>query len=66
MERAYRQSTRLVGGLLFVLGLTMVAVTIAEGGGVLAVGVLVGAMLAAIGGGRVLLSRESRHDREPA
>ena len=66
MERAYRQATRVLGALLFVLGLTMVAVTIARGGGALALGVVVGALLAALGAGRLALSRDRPHDGEPA
>lgn len=66
MERAYRQATRVLGALLLVLGLTMVAVTVAGGGGGLALGVVVGTLLAALGAGRLLLSRDRPHDREPA
>jgi hypothetical protein len=66
VERAYRQGTRVLGALLFVLGLTMVAVTIARGGEALALGVVVGALLAALGAGRLALSRDRPHDRESA
>ena len=38
MERAYRASTRLIGACTFVLGLAMIVVTLARGGGPLAVG----------------------------
>lgn len=65
MERAYRQSTRALGALLIVVGLVAVAVTIARGGGPLALGVILGAMLAAIGAGRLALSRRPTQ-RPPA
>jgi hypothetical protein len=66
VERAYRQATRVLGALLFLLGLTMVAVTVARGGGALALGVVVGVLLAALGAGRLALSRDRPQDREPA
>ncbi len=66
MERAYRQATRVLGGLLFVLGVTMVVVTIARGGGAVALGVVVGVLLAGLGAGRLVLSRDRAHEREPA
>jgi len=65
VERAYRQSTRVLGALLIVVGLLAVVVTIARGGGPLALGVVLGAMLAAIGAGRLALSRRTT-ERPPA
>ena len=65
MERAYRQSTRVLGALLVMVGLVAVVVTIARGGGPLALGVVLGAMLAAIGAGRLALSRRTT-ERPPA
>ena len=56
MERAYRQSTRLLGLLLLLLGAVLVAVTLARGGGPLALGVVVGLLLAALGGAREYLA----------
>jgi hypothetical protein len=56
VERAYRQSTRALGALLFLLGVVMVVLTLAGGGGPLALGVLVGVMLAGIGAGRAVLA----------
>jgi hypothetical protein len=49
-----------LGGLLFVLGATLVAVTLARGGGPLALGVVVGVALAAIGAGRTYLAGSQR------
>ena len=49
MDRAYRASTRLIGIVTFLLGLTMIAVTVARGGGVLAVGVVAGILFTVLG-----------------
>jgi hypothetical protein len=59
VERAYLHSTRAVSALLVLVGLTAIVLTLARGGGPLAVGVLLGAMLAAIGAGRLALSRRA-------
>jgi hypothetical protein len=49
VDRAYRASTRLIGIVTFLLGLTMITVTLARGGGPLAVGVVVGVLFTALG-----------------
>jgi len=49
VDRAYRASTRVVGAITFLLGLTMIAVTLARGGGPLAVGVVAGALFVVLG-----------------
>ena len=59
MDRAYRASTRAIAVVTFLLGLTMIAVTIARGGGVLAVGVIAGALFAVLGA--VRWSSATRH-----
>jgi hypothetical protein len=56
VARAYRQSTRVLGGLLFLIGVAMIVSTVARGGGPLAVGVLAGAMLAVLGAARAYLA----------
>lgn len=56
MERAYRHSTRVLGGALFVLGVAMVVATLVRGGGPLALGVVVGVAFALLGAGRVFLA----------
>ena len=66
MERAYRQSTRVLGGLLFVLGVAMVVVALARGGGPLALGVIVGVLFALLGAGRVLLATRTGTRGPPA
>jgi hypothetical protein len=61
VERAYRQSTRALGIALCLLGLALVATTLARGGGPLALGVLVGTAFALLGAGRAYLA--TRADR---
>lgn len=58
MERAYRQFTRASGLLIFALGVGMVAVTLARGGGPLALGVIFGICFALFGAGRAYLARD--------
>jgi hypothetical protein len=60
MQRAYIGSTRALGLLLILLGLVLIVSTLARGGGVLAVGVLVGACFATAGVGRLWLLRGVR------
>jgi hypothetical protein len=57
VNRAYTASTRVLSAVLFALGVAMVATTLARGGGPLALGVILGVMLAALGAGRLWLSR---------
>ena len=59
MERAYLQSTRGLAAALLVLGIAMVVVSIARGGGPLALGVVVGVLFALLGAARLYLA--SRH-----
>ncbi|HEX6712287.1 MAG TPA: hypothetical protein VF066_02840 [Thermoleophilaceae bacterium] len=49
MDRAYRASARAIAVVTFLLGLTMIAVTVARGGGILAVGVVAGALFIVLG-----------------
>jgi hypothetical protein len=57
VQRAYLASTRLLSAALVLVGVAMVASTIARGGGPLAVGVVLGVMLALVGAGRLWLAR---------
>ena len=57
VQRAYVASTRAIGTLMFLVGLAMIVSTLARGGGILALGVVLGVMLAAIGAARVWLAR---------
>ena len=60
VQRAYMASTRVLSALLLVLGLAVVIIAIAGGGGPLARGVVLGAMLAFIGGARLWLAHRMR------
>ena len=53
VQRAYAASTRALGVLILVLGVAMVASTLARGGGAAALGVVLGVMLTLIGAGRL-------------
>lgn len=57
VQRAYLVSTRVLSGLLLGLGLAMVVTALARGGGALALGVVMGALLALLGAGRLWLAR---------
>ncbi|HYI98771.1 MAG TPA: hypothetical protein VEX36_03705 [Thermoleophilaceae bacterium] len=57
MTRAYVSSQRVLGALLCVVGLAMVVVTLARGGGPLSLGVVAGVLFAALGAARVWLAR---------
>lgn len=62
MQRAYRQSTRVFGVLMMLLGATLVVYTIARGGGPVSYGVIVGVMFAALGAARLYLASPP-HDK---
>jgi hypothetical protein len=49
VDRAYRASTRLIGIITFVLGLVMIALTLARGGGPLAAGFVAGVLFLVLG-----------------
>ena len=67
MERAYLATTRVLSAALLVLGLVMIVVALVGGGGALAVGVLLGLLLALVGAGRLYLSRpRAASTQEPA
>jgi hypothetical protein len=57
VERAYLATTRVLSAALLVLGLVMIVVALAGGGGALALGVVLGVLLALLGAGRLYLSR---------
>jgi hypothetical protein len=60
MQRAYIGSTRVLSLLLVLLGLVLIVSTLARGGGVVAVGVLIGACFMLAGAGRLWLMRGVR------
>jgi hypothetical protein len=57
VRRAYVASTRIMSGLLMLVGIAMVVSALARGGGALALGVVLGTMLALLGFGRLWLAR---------
>lgn len=60
MQRVYIGSTRVLGLLLLLLGLVLIVSTLARGGGVAALGVLVGVCFMLAGAGRLWLLRGVR------
>ena len=65
MQRAHLASTRVLSTLIVVLGLAMVVLSLAKGGGPLALGVVLGTMLAAIGALRLWFARGAGPARAP-
>ena len=57
MRRAYTTSTRVLSALLLLVGIAMIVSALARGGGALAIGVVLGALLALLGAGRLWLAR---------
>ncbi|MBN1529036.1 MAG: hypothetical protein JW895_08240 [Thermoleophilaceae bacterium] len=57
MQRAYLASTRVLSALMLLVGVVMIVSALARGGGALALGVVLGAMLAGIGAARLWLAR---------
>jgi hypothetical protein len=55
-ERLYRGAVRGFSGVLVLIGLAVLAVTLANGGGPLSVGVLMGIAFLAVGAGRLWVS----------
>jgi hypothetical protein len=56
VRTAYGASTRVLSALLLVVGVAMVVSALARGGGALALGVVLGTLLALLGAGRLWLS----------
>jgi hypothetical protein len=56
VQRAYRESTRAVGAIICLLGIVMVVITLARGGGPLALGVILGVVFAVLGALRIVLA----------
>jgi hypothetical protein len=54
----HRTSTRILSTAMLVLGLAMIVVALAGGGGPLATGVIVGLLFAAAGAGRLWVARQ--------
>jgi multisubunit Na+/H+ antiporter MnhB subunit len=57
VKRAYVTSSRILSGIIMLLGITMIILALANGGGALAFGVVLGTLLALLGAGRLWLAR---------
>jgi len=57
VRRAYLTSTRVLSAALVLVGVAMVVSALARGGGPVAYGVVLGAMLALVGAARLWLAR---------
>jgi hypothetical protein len=57
-ERIYRGSVRALSFVFVGLGIAILALTLANGGGLLSMGVLLGALFVAIGVARLWLGRQ--------
>ena len=55
-DEVYRGVTRLFAVIILGFGITIVVVTLANGGGVTAFGILIGVIFTALGAGRLYLS----------
>jgi hypothetical protein len=63
MKRVHHHGSRLLAVLVVIVGLALVATTLARGGGPLALGVVLGAMFVALGAGRLALAGGFRPHR---
>lgn len=61
-DEVYRGVTRVFAVIIIGFGLTIVAVTLANGGGVTSFGLLIGAIFTALGAGRLYLSLRTARD----
>lgn len=59
-DQVYRAVSRLFSAIILGFGLAILIVTLANGGGPLSVGVLLGLVFTALGAGRLYLSLGSR------
>jgi multisubunit Na+/H+ antiporter MnhB subunit len=60
VRRAYTASTFALSALILLVGIAMILLALARGGGALALGVVVGVAFAVIGAGRLWLARDMR------
>jgi len=57
VRRAYATSSVVLSAIIMLLGVTMVILALGNGGGALALGVVLGTLLALLGAGRLWLAR---------
>jgi hypothetical protein len=58
VQRVYRQSTRVFGVLMVLLGVALIVSTVVRGGGPTTYGVVLGIAFTLLGAGRLYLARE--------
>jgi hypothetical protein len=61
-DEVYRGVTRVFSVIILGFGLTIIAVTLANGGGVTSFGLLIGVLFTALGAGRLYLSLRTARD----
>jgi hypothetical protein len=61
-DEVYRGVTRVFSAIILGFGLTIIAVTLANGGGVTSFGLLIGVLFTALGAGRLYLSLRAARD----
>ena len=61
-DEVYRGVTRLFALVIIGFGIAIVAVTVANGGGITSFGLLIGLVFTALGGGRLYLSLRAPQD----
>jgi hypothetical protein len=59
-DEVYRGATRVFAVIILGFGVAIVVVTLAEGGGPLSTGVLIGLLFSALGAGRLYLAMRGR------
>lgn len=59
-DEVYRGVTRIFAVIIVGFGITIIAVTLAEGGGIASSGIWLGLIFLGLGGGRLYLSLRSR------
>ncbi|ADB51328.1 hypothetical protein [Conexibacter woesei] len=59
-RNVHHATTRLLSAIMLVIGVVLLVRTLAEGGGPLSVGVIMGVLFVAAGAGRIALSRRQQ------
>jgi len=63
VQRAHRQTTRILSVLMVILGAALIVSTVARGGGAISFGVVLGVMFAALGAARFHMAGSPRAER---
>jgi hypothetical protein len=59
-RKLHRATTRVTSAVMVLIGVALLVVTLVNGGGPLAIGVLMGVLFVAAGGARLYLDRDPR------